>query len=196
MASNDIEIEIRIPLEGKTFEKIKQKLLKIAKFAKSTQQVDDYFSPCHRNFVAPTFPFEWLRVRKAGNETVLNYKHFYPENAEKKTHCDEFETVIKNTDSLEKIFSALDLKKLVTVEKQRETYNYNNEFEVALDTVKELGHFIEIEAMNGVGGINATIEKLSEFAKELGIDVSKANDGGYAFLLMKKKGLIKKRVTL
>ncbi|GEM_PF-3640113 len=47
---------------------------------------------------------------------------------------------------LEKIFSALDFKKLITVDKKREVYLYKNEFEIAFDEVKNLGYFIEIEA--------------------------------------------------
>lgn len=187
MANNNVEIEIKIPLDEDAFLKVKEKLKKIANFVKTLQQKDDYFIPVHRNFVEPKFPFEWLSIRKRGDKAILNYKHWYPENVEIATHCDEFETEIKNPDQLEKIFSVLNFKKLITVEKEREVYIHNDEFEIALDTVKELGHFIEIEAMKDFGSVEATREKLFEFAKYLGIDISKTDKRGYPFLLMKKR---------
>ena len=65
--------------------------------------------------------------------------------------------------------------------------------EIALDKVRELGHFIEIEAKKNFGSIEATREKLFQFAKDLGIDITKTDLRGYPFLLMEKKGLIKRK---
>jgi adenylate cyclase class IV len=45
------EIEIRFPLDEKTFYKIRKKLKKTANFVKKLQQKDKYFTPAHRNFV-------------------------------------------------------------------------------------------------------------------------------------------------
>jgi len=146
MAHNDVEIEIKIPVDKETFFNVKEKLQQVAEFVKASQQSDEYFTPAHRNFVSPKFPFEWLSIRKRGDKTILNYKHWHPENSEFTTHCDEFETEIKNPDGLKKVFSAIDLKALVTVDKEREVY-VTDEFEIALDSVKELGYFVEIEAM-------------------------------------------------
>ncbi|HLC74265.1 MAG TPA: class IV adenylate cyclase [Candidatus Nanoarchaeia archaeon] len=189
MASNNQEIEIKIPVDGVTFSHIKQKLQSTATFVKSSSQIDEYFTPPNRNFVEPFFTYEWLSIRKRGGKTIINYKHFYPENAELTTHCDEFETIIENPEQIEKIFSALNMKKLVVVEKEREVFIYKNEFEIALDRVKELGNFIEIEAMKNFGTVHETREKLFQFAKRLGIDTSNADKRGYPHLLMKKKGL-------
>lgn len=191
MANNDTEIEIKISLTEREFENIKEKIKTIAEFVKKSQQADEYFTPVHRNFIEPNFPFEWLSIRKRGEKTILNYKHFYPENAVTATHCDEFETEIKDKERLKKIFHVLDLKSLITVEKEREVYVHKDEFEIALDTVKELGHFIEIEAIKDLGSVEITREKLFEFAKNLGIDISKTDKRGYPFLLLKKNGFIK-----
>lgn len=191
MAHNDTEIEIKILLDKDEFFKIKEKLEKIARFVKRTRQSDEYFTPSHRNFVEPRFPFEWFSIRKRGEKVILSYKHWYPENTETTTHCDEFETEIRDAEQLKKIFSALGFKELVTVEKDRETYTYNDELEISLDIVKELGYFIEIEATKDFGSVEAAREKLFEFAKNLGTDISKEEKRGYPYMLMKKKGLIK-----
>lgn len=77
------------------------------------------------------------------------------------------------------------------MEKQRETYVFGSELEIALDAVDGLGYFIEIEAIKDHGSVEETRKKLFEFAAALGIDVSRADKRGYPFLLMKKNGLIK-----
>jgi adenylate cyclase class 2 len=191
MAADDTEIEIKLAVDEKTFLNIKDKLKKIAKFEKKSKQKDEYFTPAHRNFVEPAFPFEWLSIRERGNKAILNYKHFYPENVETFTHCDEYETEIQAPEKINKIFCALNLKKLITVKKERETYNYKNEFEIALDKVEELGFFIEIESTENLADVDKTRKKLFKFAESLGLDVSKADKRGYPYLLMEKTGLIK-----
>jgi predicted adenylyl cyclase CyaB len=191
MAHSDTEIEIKIQLKESEFFKARERIKKIARFMKSTQHADEYFTPMHRNFLEPEFPFEWLSIRRRSGKTIMNYKHFYPENAEAHTHCDEFEVEISSPEQLEKIFSMLNLKKLVIVLKDRETYKYGDEFEISLDIVKDLGYFIEIEAMKDFGSIESARKAISDFAKSLGIDASKPDERGYPYLLMEIKGLVK-----
>jgi len=211
MSHNDTEIEIKIKLDKDSFSKVREKVENTAKCTKSFQlfgmpktqkrfcafvkkvlQTDEYFTPAHRNFVEPKFPFEWLSIRKRGDKAILNYKHFHPDNAEVHTHCDEFEAEIKNPEGLKKIFFALDFKSLVTVDKEREVFVYEDEFEIALDIVKDLGYFIEIETMKDFGSVEKAREKLFGFAKILGVDVSNPDLRGYPFLMMEKNGLVKK----
>ncbi len=192
MASNDIEVEIKIPLDKSTFLSVQEKLKQIATFVKSAQEIDDYYTPAHKNFLEPQYPFEWLRIRQKAGKTILTYKHFHPENVKDTTHCDEFETEVSSPEQLNKIFSSLNLKKLITVDKKRETYRFSDEFDIALDTVEELGNYIEIEAIKDFSSIDATREKLYEMAKTLGITISKEDKRGYPYILMEKKGLLKK----
>ncbi|MFZ3077190.1 MAG: class IV adenylate cyclase [Candidatus Aenigmatarchaeota archaeon] len=192
MPHNDTEIEIKIKLDKELFSKVREKVENTAKFVKKVRQSDEYFTPAHRNFVEPKFPFEWFSIRERGGKAILNYKHWHPENAEVHTHCDEFETELANPGAMRKILSALDFKKLVTVDKEREAYTYEDEFEIALDVVKDLGYFIEIETMKDFGSVEEARKKLFEFAKILGVDVSNPDLRGYPFLLMEKQGLVKR----
>jgi len=188
------EIEIRICLNKKSFLDLKKRIRKIAKLKRKSREIDDYLTPFHRNFVKPKYPFEWLRIGERGNRNLITYKHFYPEYADYHTHCDEYETKIEDANSLNKIFSALNFKKLVTVDKKREVYNFKNEFEISSDEVKNLGYFVEIEAKKDFGGVIKTRKKIFEFVKRLGFDQfreDKKISKGYPYLLMKKKGLIK-----
>lgn len=76
------------------------------------------------------------------------------------------------------------------MEKERQIYVFENKFETALDKVKELGHFIEIEAIKNLGSVEKTREELHEFAERLGIDPSNEDHKGYPRKLMLKKGLL------
>lgn len=189
MADADIEIEIKVPLDKDEFLSIQEKLKKVAEFLKQEQQVDDYFTPVHRNFLKPEFPFEWLRLRKCDCSSSVTYKRYYPEHEEVHTHCDEFETEVSDVEKLRKIFDSIDVKKLVTVDKARVAFIYGD-FEIVLDDVKELGYFVEIEALKDFGGVEATRQKIFDVAREFGIDVSKCDLRGYPNLLMRKKGLL------
>ncbi len=188
MADNDVEIEIKIPLEEKDFLDIRKRLQRVAKYVQKLSQVDIYFTPIHRNFAQPKFPFESLRIRRKGDKSILNYKHFHPENVPAPDYCDEFETEIVNSGQLEKMLLAMNFRELVTVEKEREVYLFQDEFEIALDWVKELGYFIEIESVRNLGVSQTIRKKILEIAKELGVDISKEDKEGYPYMLMKKKG--------
>lgn len=192
MAHDNTEIEIKIPVDKETFSGVREKLTEIATPGGSSQQEDRYFTPGHRNFVEPPFPFEWLSVRRRGGKAILTYKHWYPENSEVCTHCDEFETLVENPEQLERVFSVLNFKELVTVEKQRETFTFGNDFEISLDEVKDLGHFIEIESMRNLGSVEETRKKILEFAARLGLENPRMDKRGYPYELMRKKGLLGK----
>jgi len=190
MSHDNIEIEIRIALDSDSFLEITEKVTKFGRLKSSSRQVDEYFTPSHRNFVAPEFPSEWLSIRGRDGIFILNYKHFHPENVPITDYCDEFEVRTQDGEELRKILCALDFSNLVTVEKERDTYVCDDEFEIALDTVKDLGHFVEIEVLKDFGSVEVSRKKLIKFAERLGIDVSKNDNRGYPFLLMAKRGLI------
>jgi len=122
MAQNNQEIELKFKLDEKEFLEIKEKISKIAKFVKNISHKDEYISPPHRNFLKPKYPYEWLSIRERGNKAILNYKHFYPEETEVHTHCDELEFEAENAEQLRQLFSALNFKTNITVEKQREVF--------------------------------------------------------------------------
>lgn len=190
MAVADIEVEIRLSVSPQQFQNVRKILETTASFKNNSEELDEYFTPPHRNFVALTHPFEWLRIREKAGNTSLNYKHFHPENVAVTTHCDEFETGINEPEKLRKIFAALNFNKLITVKKQRKTF-FTTDFEIALDIVDGLGHFIEIEALKDFGGMHATRNKIHEFARSLSLDPTKEDQKGYPWLLLEKRGLRK-----
>lgn len=188
MAFDNIEIEIKIKLsEIKEFNFVKEQINKIAEFKSEIQQVDEYFSPKHNDFLKEEFPYEWLSIRTRNSKSILNYKHFFPERAEKHEYCNEYELTISNSEILTQIFKSLGIISRVVVEKKRQTYLYKDEFEIVLDDVKDLGYFIEIEALKDLGGIEQTRKSLNELVLSLNLNPQNIDYRGYPFQLLNKK---------
>jgi predicted adenylyl cyclase CyaB len=191
MAHDDIEVEIKLQLDKDSYQSVKEKLKALAEQKNTSHQIDEYFTPHHKDFLDYDYPYEWLRIGQRSGKTILNYKHWYPENECPFTHCDEFQTEVSCPERLRKIFKAIDMKPLVTVDKQRETFIYKDELEIVLDTVKDLGHFMEIETIKDFGSIEKAREQLFAFAKLLNLSTDKVVNRGYPYLLMDKLGLLR-----
>ena len=190
MAVDNLEIEAKFNVDKELFLDAKQKIKEKAVFLKTSKQVDEYYTPAHRNFLDLEYPIEWLSIRERSGKNILNYKHLNVQGDNIVTHTDEFEVDVGNQENLKKVFSFLDFKKLVVVEKEREIFIYD-EFEVVFDTVKDLGCFVEIEALKNFDSVEKTRKKIFELAKSLGIDKSRFERCGYPLLLIKKKGILK-----
>lgn len=189
MAKNNTEIEIKTPVSRADFLRIRTYLEKEARFVKSSHQIDTYYSPLGKLFLKPKYPYEWLSIRERGGKVAINYKYWHPEGKRVVTHCDEFETEVSDKAQTEKIFKALKLEKLVAVEKDRSVY-VKTGLEIALDQVKDLGYFVEIESLDNRGGVEKTMQKILKFAKSK-LKITKLIDvqGGYAAELMRRKGM-------
>lgn len=191
MAHNNVEVEIKVALSKNRFEEIKRKIKKICKFVKTSYHIDNYYTPIYKSFLKPRYPYEWLTIRQRDGKTFLNYKHWYPEGAKYTTHCDEYQTEVFDAKLLAKILKAVRFNKFISIEKKRLIFIYKNKLEVALDVVKGLGCFLEIESLRDFGGTNKTREEILKFARFLGIYETKTIPGGYAAELMRRKGLRK-----
>lgn len=188
----NIEIEIKIVIDQQKYRSCKDYLEEHAVFIKADNETDQYFNSAKRNFLAPEYPYEWLRLRKKNGKTTLDYKHWYPRNSPVSTHCDELEIEVSNGDALFKIFRALGVRLLITVDKKREKYLYKDQLEVSLDYVMELGFFIEIEYVGEHISISDAQTKIIEFANALNLDISKRDNRGYPYLMLEKSGRLKK----
>lgn len=190
MKDKRVEVEIRILLNKKNFFKLKRKLTQIAKYQKTSIERDEYFTPSHRNFLKPKYPFEWLRIGKRGEKVIFTYKHYYPEDAKEHIYCDEYETEIKDFESFRKTLLSLNFRPLVIVNKMRSIYFYKNKFKITLDKVRGLGYFIEIESLKNLRRHKESKNKILKFATKLDMNHSKKDERGYPYLILKKKGLI------
>ncbi len=190
MAVGDIEIEIKFRLDEKTFQRAKDLLNKTSRFVKTSQQLDEYFTPANRDFLQLEFPIEWLSLRKRDEKQLINYKHLNLGKSREVLFSDEFETIVEDVDKIKNIFSSLNFKSLVVVDKRRDIYIYNDEFEIALDFVKNLGRFMEVEAIKDFGSVENARNRILEFAKSLDLDESNIEHRGYPHLMLKEQDIL------
>ena len=183
MANKNIEIEIQVNVENV------QPLIEFLKangdFQAEKHQLDEYFSPAHRDFIAVRPVAEWLRLRDADGKYSINYKNWHFDESGKSHYCDEFETKIEDINKIRNIFSVLNFKPLVTVDKLRKIWTYKD-YEIDVDFVKGLGDFVEIEYIGKDENVEPKkiTEEMINFIKEVGCGKIKRNYVGYPFQLL------------
>lgn len=104
----------------------------------TVRQIDTYYNPPHRDFLAPDVVSEWFRIRDEDGKVSINYKRWLPLDVKEKTHCDEFETPLENGEAVQKLLEALDFIELVTIDKLREEWVLEDSVVIALDRVSGL----------------------------------------------------------
>jgi len=135
-------MEIEVKAKVKDFKKIKRQLKKLgAKKIKSQNQVDNYYLPFGCRFNKKGRRLLRTRYNKKTKKMRLE-AHRYQDNLSGY----EFETEISDKKMMENILKELKFKKVVTVEKNRQTYKYKN-INIVLDKVKNLGNFVEVELL-------------------------------------------------
>ena len=179
----DVEIEIQVSIENN--KPLINFLEKNADFKKESHQIDEYFSPTHRNFVEARPLKEWLRLRDSGGKYSINYKNWHYDKDGKGHHCDEYEAKIEDLNQLKKILDVLNFKPLVKVDKIRKTWVYKD-YEIAVDSVKGLGDFVEIEYIGREEKVDPKkiTEEMINFLKSVGCGQIKRNYVGYPFQLL------------
>jgi adenylate cyclase class 2 len=183
MANSNIEIEIQVNIENP--KPLIEFLEKNGNFQSEKHQVDEYFSPAHRDFLGVRPVKEWLRLRDANGKYSINYKNWHFDESGKSHYCDEFETKIEGIDQVRKILSALSFKSVVIVDKLRKIWTYKD-YEVTIDSVRSLGDFVEIEYIGKDEKIDPTkiTEEMVGFLKKVGCGKITRNYVGYPFLML------------
>ena len=103
----------------------------------------------------------------------------------KSHHCDEFEFGLEDVGQLKRILEALDFRLLVTVDKVRRVWRYED-YEVSLDKVEGLGDFVEVEYVGNGGDVvpEKVTGEMIDFLKEVGCGKIMRNYRGYPFQLL------------
>lgn len=179
----NIEIEIQVRIEN--IDPLNKFLVKNARKTGELHQIDRYFTPAHKNYLEPRPIKEWLRLRDVNGKHLITYKYVNHEDDGRSHSRDEYETEVSDIKQAEHIFEALGIKEIVVVDKNRITYKYK-EYEIALDSVKGLGEFVEIEYKGN--GKKEDARKISnemiQFLKDVGVGRIEKNYVGYPFIAL------------
>ncbi len=178
VSRSDIETEIKIKLSEDEYKNLELLMEQNAEFMRENHHVDTYYQPKHRKFVKEGTINEWLRIGERGNKNIINYKNWYD------NYCDEFEVEIDDVNNLNKIFDKIGLEKIATVDKVRKTYFYLDKYEVALDTVKDLGYFVEIEVKKYEKSADLEYDELLRVAKRINLNLDNQDRKGYPYYLL------------
>lgn len=178
------EIEIKFKINKYEYTRI-LKLLKKENYSFSEKhQVDMYYAPSGENYYG-CGGNQCLRIRSEGERFFLGYKRIYNINLSNQ-YIEEYEVEFDNLASLEKILVKLGFEKKVTVDKYRTEGLIYSEFLIALDYVKNLGYFLEIENINEEKSLKERNKSLLDFIDLLNIDMCKRNNEGYSNMLYNK----------
>lgn len=181
MVDTEIEIQVQVDNIGALLDFLKDN----AKFQEKRCQVDEYYTPSHRNFLGVRPAVEWLRLRNSNGTFSTTYKKWHVDEEGKTQYADEYETKIENIDQLRKIFAVIDIKPLITVDKERDIWLYK-EYEVAIDKIKGLGDFVEVEYKGNNHELSPkeVTTEMVKFLKEVGCGTIKRNYVGYPFMIL------------
>jgi adenylate cyclase class 2 len=149
----------------------------------SRRQTDTYYDAPHRDFAQTD---EALRIRHeqpADGEAVTKVTYKGPlVEAESKTR-EEHETVVDSEEALEGVLSGLGFEPAARVEKNREFYALDG-YTISLDSVTDLGEFVEIERETTEDEVEAVREGAVDLLLQLGLDPDEQIRTSYLGLLL------------
>ena len=145
-------------------------------------QADTYYNAPHRNFENTD---EALRIRVEDGGAFLTYKGPKMDTISKTRQ--EFQTVIKEPETIGNILSSLGFFPVATVTKRRKNYRLGDFF-ISLDEVRDLGSFIEIEIpVKNSRNYEEKVESILKIIEKLGISRTSTIRESYLEMILGKK---------
>ena len=165
-------LEIEIKYRADDFAELEKRLREWnAEPREDRSDIDEYFQAPHRDFARTD---EAFRLRKIGAANFVTYKGPRTDAATK-TRL-EIEVPLAEGDEpaadFESLVKALGFRPVTLVRKQRRTFGLQREgfeIEVCLDTVAEVGKYVELEIVAPDEALEKARSVLLEIAKELGL---------------------------
>ena len=186
------EIEVLWQLRGSAGSAEKSLLAAKLKAVGEKKTVDTYYFDPLRRDLKPAKSGRLtacFRLREKGGICSLAYKidHF---DGDVWRYSDEHETGVTDAAVMRDIVRHLGLKTLVVVDMTKRLFE-SADYEVAIESVKGLGAFIEVETRRSVSDKEADAEKerIRQFLANIGIRVGAEMNAGKPELLLKKKKL-------
>ncbi len=157
-----LEIEVKIRVDD--LKPVRSRLIRAgAPAPERVHERDVYFNAPDRDFGLTD---EALRVRYSDGRCILTYKGAKLPGFSAKAR-EELSTPVESGSVFEQILERLGFKRVSEVEKNREYYEFRDA-SVALDEVRGLGNFVEIEKCTTGPGDNLQ-SQIQEIVRELSI---------------------------
>ena len=182
----DREIEIKLEITKNEYYKLLSYLLKNGSNHTKKEQNDIYFSPKYRPFFGREINDECLRIRIMKDKNILSYKKIFFGNSDDDIHLEEHESDVSDLEQVIKILNCLDIEKVLTLHKIRDSFMYQDIFEISLDKVTDLGYFIELEIKDDSLSVYDANTKLKDLVTSFDLSLTSRNLEGYATMLYQK----------
>lgn len=156
------EIEIKLKVDNNEYIRILNLIKKCSVNKANVNQIDTYY-----NLTSRDFNQEWLRIRNEDGKYIFNYKKKIDNS-----HYEKYDVLIDNINNLNIILSALGVKSIGTINKNRIIYIYKDKYEFSFDTIEDIGMFIEIELINKSDNLKRDFCDLLNVLKDLKIDLN------------------------
>ena len=148
--------------------------LKGFKYVGLKHTIDEYYYDPKREELKPDKNNQLshcLRLRRKNDDYSITYKDDVFKNG-KWLYSNEYETQVESIDILKEIFKRLGLKKFIEIDNKKEIYN-TEKYEIAIEEVKDLGLFIEVEYCTS-DDVDVENEKkeIQDFINSLNLKVS------------------------
>lgn len=184
--ADSIEIEVKLEIELEQYNKLLNYFNKENSKHINKKQHDIYFSLESPSFFGEDIDDECIRIRIQKDKYILCYKKIYFGEKESDIHIAEYETEVSNLDATINILKGVRINKVCEVKKNRDSFVYKDIFEISLDEVEGLGHFIEVEIYDKNIPIKEANKLLLEFIKQMDLDITRRNLKGYSYLMYDK----------
>ena len=182
----DREIEIKLEITKNEYDKLLSYLLKNGSNHTKKEQNDIYFSPKYRPFFGGDIDDECLRIRMMKDKKILSYKRIFFGESDSDIHLEEHESDVSDLEQVIKILNCLDIEKVLTLHKIRDSFMYQDIFEISLDKVTDLGYFIELEIKDDSLSVYDANTKLKDLVTSFDLSLTSRNLEGYATMLYQK----------
>ena len=174
----NLEVEIKTGL--KDYNSARKTISKIGKFIKKVRQIDTYYTPPDRDYYTEKPVRYYIRTRETKDKFTFEF-HKPRLGKNVKSEAEEYEVTINDKKTFLQIIKFIGLRKRAAVGKVRE-YFMCGKFEIALDKVKDLGIFIEVEAKSS----KLTKKDCMNFLKKSGVEFEILKNDNYALMAIEK----------
>ncbi len=183
------EIEILVEVYD-DIDSVKKKLEQF-EYVGLKHTIDEYYYDPKRDTLKPDKDNQLshcLRLRSKNNDYYITYKDDVFENGIWQ-YSNEYETKVESMDMLKEIFDRLELKKFIEIDNKKEIYK-TEKYEIALEDVKDLGLFLEVEyCTNDDVDIKEVKKEIQSFIDDLEINVSKELNMGKPEMYMRNHNI-------